>query len=225
MKLLSTVNAAATAAVCLAALAPPQAQAATATINFAGTGFSGTLALVYGPATDAKVTQGFEVTSISGTFTDTNNGLNIVNASIGGLVAITRDTPESKNTLAPNDFSRFAVASGLDPISNGFLTYDNLFYPGGSPQTGSDYPASGGVLDIYGLMFTIGGGRVVNFWSAGTFNPAVPATYGVAVATASNALDYVGDGITASVPEPASVVQLLAGLGLVGAMLRRRAGH
>jgi hypothetical protein len=220
MKLPSTVS----AAICLAALAPLQTQAATATINFAGTGVSGTLALVYGPATDAKVTQGFEVTGISGTFTDTNNGLNIVNASIGGLVAITRDTPEPDNTLAPKDFSRFAVATGLDPVvSHGFLTYDNLFYPGGSPKTAFDYPASGGVLDIYGLMFTIGGGRVVNFWSAGTFNPAVPATYGVAVATASNALDYVGDGITASVPEPASMLQLLAGLGLVGTALRGRA--
>ena len=64
-----------------------------------------------------------------------------------------------------------STTPGLPAPNNGFLSYDNLFYPGGSPQTASDYPFRGGCLDIYGLMFSIGGGRVVNtFWSNGDFS-------------------------------------------------------
>jgi hypothetical protein len=85
------------------------------------------------------------------------------------------------------------VAAGLPAQNNGFLTYDNLFYPGGSPQTASDYPFHGGFLDIYGLMFDIGGGMVVDFWSNGDSSPSGtgPIDYGVAVATKDLALNYV----------------------------------
>jgi hypothetical protein len=114
-----------------------QARATTVGINFSGPGVSGALELTYGAATDAKYPNAYEVTGISGTFSDSNNGLNIVNAPVGSLVAITHDTPEPTNLLAPNDFSRFAVASGLPLINNGFLTYTNLFWPGGSPQVAS----------------------------------------------------------------------------------------
>lgn len=208
----------AVSATLLAASFLHRAEAAAITFNFAGSGVSGSITLTYGAATDAKYSQAFEVTGITGTFTDLNNGLNIVNAPIGGLVAIRRDTPEVDNLLAPNDFSRFAVATGLDPLNNGFLTYDNLYYPGGSPQTASDYPPHGGFLDIYGLMFTIPGDRVVNFWSNGDFGGTVD--YGAAVATSAMALDYVG-GVTATVvPEPGAFV--LLGSGLAGVMLLRR---
>ena len=63
---------------------------------------------------------GMRVTGISGTFSDSNNGLNIVNAPIGPLEPIKHDTPESTNLLAPNDFSRFAVAAGLSPTTTAF---------------------------------------------------------------------------------------------------------
>src|SRR6478672_8551785 len=149
----------------LAASLPGHANASTFEFSFAGSGVSGTITLTYGAATDAKYPQAFEVTGISGTFSDSNNGLNIVNATIGPLEPIKHDTPEPTNLLAPHDFSRFAVATGLSPENNGFLTYDNLFYPSGSPATASDYPVHGGFLDIYGLLFDIGGGRVVDFWS------------------------------------------------------------
>jgi hypothetical protein len=201
------------AALLLAASLPWRANAGTINFGFTGPGVSGTVQLTYGPSTDSKYPQAFEATAISGTFSDSNNGLNIVNAPILGLIPIKHDTPEPTNLLAPNDFSRFAVASGLDPVSNGFLTYDNLFYPGGSPQTASDYPFFGGFLDIYGLMFDIGGGRVVDLWSGGDFSGTGkgPADYGVAVATSAVALDYVGGGVTVT-PEPAAFLLLVSGL-------------
>lgn len=207
----------------LAASFPLQAAASIFEFSFNGPGVSGQVELTYGAGTDVKYPQAFEVTGISGTFTDTNNGLNIVNATIGSLVAITRDAPEALNLLAPNDFSKFAVAMGLPAANNGSLSYDNLFYPGGSPQTASDYPFHGGFFDIYGLMFNIGGGKVVNLWSNGDFSPTGtgPIDYGVAVATSEKSLDYVGG--VAAVPEPSTYALMLAGLGLGGMMVRRRA--
>src|SRR6478736_4858997 len=82
----------------MAALAG-QAQAAAVNVSFSGPGVSGSLVLTYGAATDKNYPNALEVTGISGTFSDTNIG--IVNASVGPLVPITRDTPESDNLLAP----------------------------------------------------------------------------------------------------------------------------
>ncbi|HEY3937583.1 MAG TPA: PEP-CTERM sorting domain-containing protein [Bryobacteraceae bacterium] len=200
-----------------------QAKASTFAFSFAGPGVSGTVQLTYGTATDGKYPQAFEVTGISGTFSDSN--INIVNAAIGPLEAIKHDTPDSTNHLAPDDFSRFAVATGLPPVSNGFLTYDNLFYPGGSPPTASDYMVHGGFLDIYGLLFDIGGGRVVDLWSNGDFTGTGtgPIDYGVGVATQDTALDYVSGGVAVS-PEP-SALGLLGGGLLAMLVWRRRAAQ
>jgi len=192
-----------------------EARSSTFSFDLGGPGVSGSFVLTYGAATDAKYPDAYEVTGISGTFSDSNNGLGIVNAAIGALVPVTHDTPEATNLLAPHDFSRFAVASGLE---HGSLSFDNLYYPGGSPQTASDYPFHGGFLDIYGLLFDIGGGRVVNVWSNGV-GPNGVLDYGIAVATASNALDYVADSVS-PVPEPASL--WMFGGGLFGVLAWRR---
>jgi hypothetical protein len=203
----------------LAGSLPWQANASTFDFSFTGPGVSGTVMLTYGTGTDAKYPQAFEVTGITGTFSDSNNGLSIVNAPIGPLEPIKHDTPDPTNLLAPHDFSRFAVATGLSPQSNGVLTYDNLFYPGGSPQTASDYPLHGGFVDIYGLLFDIGDGRVVDFWSNGTPTGTGHIDYGVAVATHATALDYVSGGVSAT-PEPGTLC--LLGAGLVGLLVCRR---
>jgi hypothetical protein len=198
------------------------ALASTVGLNFNGPGVSGSLVLTYGAATDAKYPDAYRVTDISGTFSTSNNGIG-TDSEVLGLVAVNHATPESTNLLAPNDFSRFAVASGLSPVSNGFLTYDNLFWPGGSPQTASDYPPHGGLLDIYGLMFRIGDNRVVDLWSNGDFGAG--PDYGVAIATTDMALGYVAGGVTAAiapVPLPASAWMLAGGLLALFAWRRPR---
>ena len=196
---------------------PWQVNASTFNLSFVGAGVSGNIQLTYGTATDAKYSNAFEVTGISGIFSDSNNGLNIVNAPILSLEPINYATPEPTNLLAPHDFSKFFVATGT---LHGDLTYDNLYWPGGSPQTASDYPPHGGFLDIYGLLFDIGGGRVVDFWSQGTGSGKGPFPYGVDVATSNASLDRV---VPVSItPEPGTFVMLGSGIiGLTG-MLRRR---
>lgn len=210
------------AALLITAMLPLRAKADMFDFSFSGSGVSGTVQLTYGSATDAKYPNAFEVTGISGTFSDSNNGLNIVDASILSLVPINHATPESSNLLAPDDFSRFAVANGLPAQENGFLTYDNLYWPGGSPQTASDYPLHGGFLDIYGLMFNIDGGDVVDLWSNGTITGSGDGPiYGVAVATSDQALDYEGN-LSVSTPEPSALLMLSFGVFGLAGMLRRK---
>ncbi len=207
------------AAIFMTASLPYRLAASTVNYSFTGPGVSGNITLTYGTATDLTYSQAFEVTGISGFFSDSNNGLNLVNAPIGSLVPINHATPEPTNLLAPNDFSRFAVSSGLPAQNGGFLTYDNLYWPGGSVQTASDYPGAGGILDIYGLMFTVGGGQVVNLWSNGDFGGG--PDYGVAVATADKALDYVAGGVIVT-PEPGSLPFIGTGLVAMLAWRMRR---
>jgi hypothetical protein len=194
----------------LAALASgQQANATTVNVAFSAPGLSGSLLLTYGSATDATYSTAYELTGISGTFSDSNNGLNIVNEAVTALVPVNHATPESTNLLAPHDFSKFSVASGT---AHGSLSYDNLFWPGGSPQTATSYPPHGGFLDIYGLLFGISNGDVVNFWSDGVTTGTTPA-YGVTVATSATVLDSNFNGV--NVPEPGSFALLGAGLVLL----------
>ena len=220
------------AAVAAIGLAVPAASSAgTFVFDFAGSGVSGSINLSYGPTTDAKYPSSglpdvaYEVTAISGFFTDTNNGLNIVNAPITGLVPLNNTDPlvdpKPENLLAPNNFSKFFIGNGN---ARGRLTFDNLFWPAGSPATasGDDWATyKGGFLDVYGLMFNIEGGYAVNFWNV------QDGDYGLAVATseadpaARTQHDYLGSGVSV-VPEPSTYAMVLAGLACVGYSMWRR---
>jgi hypothetical protein len=198
-----------------AASLPLVANASTIMFNFNGPGVSSRIELTYGTATDAKYPQGFEVTGISGTYSDSNNGLSIVNAAIESMVPVTREDPSAGNLDAANDFSRFAVATGLPEFTNGFITYDNLVYPGGSPQTG-------GPLDPLGLLFNVAGGKVVTLWPNEGASVTGTGDYSVVVATRDTFLSYA-EGTLTTVPEPSTSALMLAGLCLCGQMVRHRA--
>ena len=201
------------AALALAA-ATSQANADTVQFSFGGGGVSGTATLTYGTATDAKYPQAFKLTGITGTFSDSNIGIS--DASFTGLEPLNISAPEPTNLLAPADFSRFPVAVGTQ---HGSISFDNLFYPGGSPQSATDYPFHGGFLDIYGLLATISNGDVVDIWSNGVEPGETVPDYGTAVATSAKSLDYVG-GNVAVTPEPGTLG--LIATGVLGAFFKRR---
>jgi hypothetical protein len=119
-----------------------QAQASTMPITFSGQGVSGSLVITFGPATDALYSNALEITGVSGSFSDSNIGID--HAAVTALVPINQATPLDPENIgvAPKDFSQFAVASGLSPISMGFITYDNLFWPGGASPTAFNFDGS-----------------------------------------------------------------------------------
>ena len=159
------------------------------------------------------------VTGAFGTFADSNIGLSA--SAIGAVVASHPGQPEATNLYAPHSFGFYPIVNG-NPGPGGTapgLSYDDLFYAGGSPRTASDYTFHGGFLDIYGIVFKIAGGDAVNIWSNGDMGNGV--SYGAAVTDGTNVLDYAGTVVATAVPEPAAWALLIGGLGIVGTALRR----
>jgi PEP-CTERM motif len=183
-----------------------RANADTVSFGFSGAGVSGSGTLTFGmDPVQGDPNGAYAITEITGTFSDAT--LNITNEAITGLVAINPGIPQG----APFPASLTVLnVTGLAST----ISYDNLFYPGGSPITCTDYPGAGGFLDIYGVLFTLANGDAVDFWSNGTFAEGPPLSYGVAVAnSAMSVVDYQSGGIAAfAVPEPGSLGLLAVGL-------------
>ncbi len=104
----------------------------------------------------------YAITNISGTFSDSKIGL--INEPISGLVAINPVSPANGAPLS-RSLSLFSVVNPPPPDTA--ISYDNLFYPGGSPITCPGYPGAGGYLDVFGVMFTLENEDVVDLWSNG----------------------------------------------------------
>jgi hypothetical protein len=214
-----------------ALMATPAARADQFSFSFDGGGINAS-GIITVSNTAVSGTDAYEITGISGNFSDTNAA---VTGAITGLY-----TPVSyvSNTLATPGVA----------FTTGGLSYDDLFYPTGDspaicydidPVTGLPeltYPFSGGQFDIFGVAFNIGGpgGNVGELWSNGNvgFGPLV---YAAGLANANGLIDDPNDGpdsqvppgefgsFTASpVPEPGSLFLLGTGmLGLAGIVTRK----
>jgi hypothetical protein len=243
MKILCSVTAA--AAFAAFATAGGSAHATTTTLDFTAPGITGSLQLTYGTATDAKYPSAgfpetaYELTGISGTFSDSNHGLNIVDAPVVELYTLTKTGPaDPANTGAPADLSSIDPSdpnSLLPFFSFGAVTYDNLYWPGGAPISAwvaADWPFFGGPLDVYGVMFQVNVGTTnapiyddVDLWYNGIGAPVGSQGFGVAVLADNDGAPVVLDYVAGGVPEPSTWAMMALGfvaLGFAGHRAARR---
>lgn len=209
-------NALLSACATLAVLAfAPCTQATTIQIVFNGPSGSGHAALNVGPDSTTGDPSGAQlVMDATGTFSNMAFG----NVSITGVLDRNFATPfdvldgnwQPGDLPFPASFSQLAAAN-TSPQDNGVITYDDLFYANGSPQSCWDYPFFGGFLDTYGVMFSLSNGSFLDLWSygvvpAGFFGPGSGGlTYGMAVIQSVDGGYTVLDGApfaSAAVPEP-----------------------
>jgi hypothetical protein len=174
------------------------------------------------------------ITDARGVFSDVALGLS--NVAITGVLADNFLPHFAPDPTIPQSFSY--IQTGMNP----WVSYDDLFYVNGSPQTCSlpSPPSSlppgnyGGDFDNYGVMFTLANGDFVDLYSNGdiqaTQTGAVPVTlppYGVVVIQ-DGVPDYTSaGGLAFATPEPSTWAMMLLGfpsLGFAG-YRRARAGH
>ncbi len=208
-------------ALIIAVAIAPFASAATIDFSFNGGGItsSGTLTFVPAPdSTSGVSTPGTnEITGITGTFTDSNDG---VSGVITGLY-----TPLSYITPL------------VEPVAYtpAGLSYDDLFFPAGnSPADCPGYPFSGGDFDILGVAFNVTGGYVGEFFSDGNYPGYSGPVYAAADANSTVELDNPNPdgslpeptgvvGTFTVVPEPGTLLLLACGLGALAIRFARRA--
>lgn len=211
----------AVSAMVIALAIAPLASANTFSFSFNGGGItsSGTLTAVLAPDdTSGVVTPGtYEVTDITGTFSDTNVG---ISGTITGL-------------YMPISYVTVLAATGPNPVAftSGGLSYDDLFFSlGNSPADCPGYPFSGGDFDILGVAFDVSGGYVGEFFSDGIVPGFSGPVYAAADANGTALLDNPnagGDsglvgvlGSFTATPEPGTLP--LLGGGLAAAVVMRK---
>ncbi|MFP5406420.1 MAG: PEP-CTERM sorting domain-containing protein, partial [Gammaproteobacteria bacterium] len=121
--------------------------------------------------------------------------------------------------LVPSSLSFF----DFGPPPEGGVSYNNLFFPNGSPIDCTTFPFTGTVLDVFGLAFSVAGGYTVNLWGDGDLHGPGTTTYGIKVIHGSGLIANHFDGVNvtaATVPVPGSFA--LLGVGLLGMLALRR---
>jgi len=145
--------------------------------------------------TEVGTSDVYQISLISGTFTDTNRGLALSNESIASLY------PASYSSSSPTVVGSLPVYA------------DNLFYPTGGAPSINGSPA-GGVLDTYGLLFTLANGDLVNVSGLGANDGPLMT---VIDSTGSRILDQSDDRYIYRVPEYGTLSMLvLSFVGLGG---------
>lgn len=203
----------------------PCAHATPVQIGFNGGGASGHVSLTIGPDSVSGDPGGAEaITNARGTFSDTNLG--ITNALITGVYALKFSTPARPGDIpfVPKSFSYIPSVGGANlGIA---ASYDNLFYLTGSPQVcnPTEYPFSGGFLDVFGALFKLNNGDVVNLFSWGVIPGGPSLNFGLSVLTGSDSDGWspidAAYNVRAAVPEPKFL--WLFGAGMLGLFAWRR---
>ena len=158
------------------------------------------------------------ITAISGSFSDSTDG--IVNAAIGGLIPISPGN-ERDPVFDPLPPSSLSFVDYVSP--SGFFSYDNLFFPAGSPIDCGTFPFAGTFLDDFGAAFTVAGGYTVNVWGDGDLHGPGTTAYGVNVVRDGTFLSSSFDGLNGSaVPEPSTWALMLVAFAGLGWRLRRQ---
>ncbi|MGO9338885.1 MAG: hypothetical protein ACLPY1_15410 [Terracidiphilus sp.] len=175
-------------ALAMAIAIAPAAKAGSFSFTVAENGISSSGVLTYSPISIGVD----EITGITGTFSDLGAG--IKNAKITGLV------PGSYSSSNPSEV----------PAASGYSwEYDNLFYAAGDAPSVGGSPA-GGLLDLWGVLFTVTGGDEVNIWGNGAGNPY---TAGDSMGLSNGSFSDYGTAIDfTAAPEPPSLMLLGSGL-------------
>ena len=155
-------------------------------------------------------------------------------ATITGVRGIDHTTAPGE--VLPYSYSLFSIPGYGDHDG---VSYNNLFYPNGSPLIcfvdGSlVYPFSGGFLDLMGVMFVLDNGDFLDLWSFGDtapgfFGPSWPGglTYGMKLIQPTGEGGYAVLALppfaNASVPEPNFV--WLLGAAVLGLFAWRRSAE